>query len=162
MKTPKETTEMSEAKKSVGERNKHLVRRAVEEIWNQGNYDTLGEFITKDFTIHSSNPDEKIYGMDGVKEFYIQLRSAFPDIHFTIDTQVAEADRVVTQWTAQGTHSGNFRGIPPTGKKFKITAIDIERITDGKVVECWPSMDELALLEQLGVSPAPGQDLKSS
>lgn len=160
MKTQRETTaKISGKKKSVGEQNKHLVRRAVEEIWNQGNYDLLEEFITNNFTIHSSNPDEKEYGLEGVIKFYTQLRDAFPDIHFTIDSQVAEADRVVTQWTAQGTHRGNFRGIPPTGRKFKITAIDIERIVDGKVVECWPSMDELSLLQQLGVTP---QNVKSS
>jgi predicted ester cyclase len=107
----------------------------------------------KDFIIHMSNPDEKIHGSTGVIEYYTQLRKAFPDIHFTIDKQVAEDDRVVTQWTASGTHDGNFRGIAPTKRKFKISAIDVERIVDGKVVECWPSIDELSLLQQLGVTP---------
>jgi steroid delta-isomerase-like uncharacterized protein len=155
----KATAENSGRKKSDAEQNKHLVRRAVEEIWNNGKYETLKEFIADDFTIHMSNPNEKIHGLNGVTEYYTQLRKAFPDIHFTIDSQVAENDRVVTQWTAQGTHIGNFRGIAPTKRKFKITAIDIDRIVDGKVVECWPSIDELALLQQLGVSPMPDNDL---
>jgi steroid delta-isomerase-like uncharacterized protein len=149
----KATAENSARNKSLAEQNKHLVQRAVHEIWNNGNYDLLEEFIVKDFIIHMSNPDEKIHGSTGVIEYYTQLRKAFPDIHFTIDKQVAEDDRVVTQWTASGTHDGNFRGIAPTKRKFKISAIDVERIVDGKVVECWPSIDELSLLQQLGVTP---------
>ena len=114
----------------------------------------------RDFTIHSADPDEQIRGIDGVKQFYTELRQAFPDIHFTIDSQIAEADKVVTQWTARGTHKGVFRGIQPTGRKFTMTSIDIDRFVDGKVVECWPSMDELGLLRQLGVVPGNGRKRK--
>ena len=60
----------------------------------------------------------------------------------------------MTHWTASGTHKGEFKGIQPTGKKFTVTAIDIDRIVDGKVKECWTNMDELGLLQQLGVIPA--------
>ena len=155
MKTAKKTTTgISGTTKSSEEKNKQLVRRAVDEIWNLGKYQMLNEFITDAFTIHLSNPDEKIHGLEGVVKYYTELRNAFPDIHFTIDSQMAEDDRVVTQWTARGTHRGNFRGIPATGRKFQIAAVDIERIVDGKVVECWPAMDELALLQQLGATTA--------
>lgn len=151
MKTQKESTsDILQDGNSIEAQNKNLVRRAVEEVWNGGNYDNLEEFITRDFIIHSA-PGELIRGLEGVREFYTQLRNAFPDIHFTIDSQVAEADKVVTQWTARGTHKGSFRGIPATGKKFSMTAIDIDRVVDGRVVECWPRMDELGLLQQLGV-----------
>ena len=154
MKTQKEIApDIMNERSSVAERNKDLVRRAVKEIWNDGNYDDLEEFITRDFTIHFADPGEQIRGIEGVKQFYVELRQAFPDIHFTIDSQIAEADKVVTQWTARGTHKGVFRGIQPTGRKFSMTSIDIDRFVDGKVVECWPSMDELGLLRQLGVVP---------
>ncbi len=89
--------------------------------------------------------------------FYTGLRAAFPDIHFTIEDQIAAADRVVTRWSARATHSGEFQGIPPTGNAVVVTGIDIDRIADGKVVECWPVVDELGLLHQLGVAPSPGQ-----
>jgi len=143
------------------ERNKDLVRRAVKEIWNDGNYNDLEEFITRDFTIHAADPNGEIRGIEGVKQFYTELRQAFPDIHFTIDSQIAESDKVVTQWTARGTHKGVFRGIQPTGRKFTMSSIDIDRFVDGKVVECWPSMDELGLLRQLGVVSANGENGKT-
>lgn len=152
MKTQKEIApDIIMEKNSVAERNKDLVRRAVKEIWNDGNYDGLEEFITRDFTIYFGDQGAQIRGIEGVKQFYTELRHAFPDIHFTIDSQIAEADKVVTKWTARGTHKGVFRGIPPTGRKFSMTSIDIDRVVDGKFVECWPSMDELGLLRQLGV-----------
>ena len=146
---------------SDAERNKNLVRRAVKEIWNDGNYNDLEEFITRDFTIHAAGPDGQIRGIEGVKQFYTELRQAFPDIHFTIDSQIAESDKVVTQWTARGTHKGVFRGIQPTGRKFTMSSIDIDRFVDGKVVECWPSMDELGLLRQLGAVSAINENGKT-
>ena len=146
---------------SVAERNKELVRRAVKEIWNDGNYDELEEFIRHDFTIHFADPNQQVRGTQGVKQFYSEFRQAFPDIHVTIDAQIAEADKVVTQWTARGTHKGVFRGLQPTGKKFRMPSISIDRFVDGKVVECWPSMDELGLLRQLGVVSDDGENGKA-
>ncbi|HTF28997.1 MAG TPA: ester cyclase [Flavitalea sp.] len=151
------STEMDE-KKSLTEKNKSLVTRAVKEIWNEGNYNNLEEFISADFVAYSSSPgEEDVHGYEGAKYYFTQLRNAFPDLHFTITDQIAEGDKVVTHWTASGTHKGEFKGIPPTGKKFAVTSIDIERIVDGKVTECWANMDELGLLQQLGVIPASGQ-----
>ncbi len=111
----------------------------------------LEEVITPDFAVYFTSPDEQIQGVQGAKQFYTDLRNAFPDIHFTIDTMIAEGDKVVTQWTARGTHKGIFKGMPATGKKITITAIDIDRIVDGRSTECWTKMDELGLLRQLGV-----------
>ena len=139
------------------EQNKALVRRAVEEVWNKGNYDVVDELAASDILVHASTPDREVHGTQGVKQFYGALRSAFPDIHFTIEDQIAEGDRVVTRWTARGTHTGAFNGIPPTGKQGIVSGIDIDRIANGKVVECWPNADELGLLQQLGVIPAPEQ-----
>lgn len=139
----------------MSEHNKLLMRRAVEEIWNQGNYAVLNELVASDFVIH--NPGGDIRGPEGAKEFFTLLHVAFPDIHFTIEDQVAAGDRVVTRWRASGTHKGDFQGIPPTGKQVTITAIDIDRIAGGKVVECWASMDELGLLHQLGAVALPAQ-----
>lgn len=145
-------------KKSITEKNKNLVSRAVKEIWNEGNYDNLEEFVSRDFVAYSSGKGEDVHGLDGARQFWTEFRNAFPDIHFTIEHQIAEGDRVVTHWTASGTHKGEFKGIQPTGKKFTVTSIDIDRIVDGKVMECWSSMDELGLLQQLGVIPLPEQN----
>ena len=135
--------------------NTMLVRRAIEEIWNRGDYTVLDEFVADDIVIHVSPPGEEIHGSEGIKQFYAALRAAFTDLHFTIEDQVAEGDRVVTRWRATGTHDGEFQGIPPTGYSVRITGIDIDRFAGGKVVECWPEANELGLLQQLGVLPSP-------
>ena len=88
-------------------------------------------------------------------QFYGTLRAAFPDLHFKVEDQIAAGDRVVTRWTASGTHAGEFQGIPADRQAVRITGIDIDRFVDGKVVECWPEVNELGLLQQLGVLPAP-------
>lgn len=137
--------------KSIEERNKNLVRKAIEEIYNQGNYAHIDEIVLNDFVIHSLNPNREIHGPEGARNFVIALRTAFPDIRFIIKDQFAEGDKVVTHLIAEGTHHGNFQGIPPTGKSFMVSAIEINYIKNGKVSECWSNLDELSLLQQLGV-----------
>jgi steroid delta-isomerase-like uncharacterized protein len=134
-------------------KNKELVRRSVEEIWNGARYEKMDEFVSRDFVVHTASPDHPIRGIKGVEEFFTEFRTAFPDVHFTIADQVAEGDKVVTYWTAEGTHKGIFKGILPTGKHFRITAMKIDRFENGKVAECWSNMDELGLLQQLGIMP---------
>jgi steroid delta-isomerase-like uncharacterized protein len=137
------------------EKNKQHVRRAVEEIWNGARYEKMEEYVSRNFVGHATSTSQEVEGAEGAKQFFIELRNAFPDIHFTITDQVAEGDKVVTFWEAKGTHMGDFKGLPPTGKHFRITAIDIDRLEHGKVVECWTNMDALGLLQQLGVVPVP-------
>lgn len=138
-------------KTSAVERNKELLRIAVEEVWNKGNFENMREMVSDDFVIHF--PREKIEGVENIKGYFTELRKAFPDISFTIVDQVAEENKVVTHWTATGTHKGEFKGIPATGRKVKISAIDIDKLSNGKFVECWSNMDELGLMQQLGVIP---------
>lgn len=138
----------------MSERNKALVRRAIDEIWNGRNYALIGEVAAGDVVIYGATPERDIHGPEGIAHFYGALHNAFPDLRFTIEDQIAEGDRVVTRWTATGTHAGEFQGIPPTGSSIKLTGIDIDRIAGDKVVECWPSVDELGLLQQLGALPA--------
>jgi steroid delta-isomerase-like uncharacterized protein len=140
-------------KNSTTEQNKELLQNAVEEIWNKGNFQLLNDYVTSDFVIHSSRPGEELRGTENVKEFYTKLREAFPDIRFKIVEQIAEGDKVVTHWSATGTHKGEFKGIPATGNKVTFTAMDIDRFVNGKDAECWTNVDELSLMQQLGVIP---------
>ncbi|HSM59122.1 MAG TPA: ester cyclase [Candidatus Sulfomarinibacteraceae bacterium] len=141
----------------MSEQNKVLTRRLVEEVWNQGNYAVVDELVAGDYLGHSTAPETETHGRQGYREFYTTLRQAFPDIQFTIKDQIAEGDRVVTRWTARGTHQGKFQGIPPSGQHGEITGISIDRIAAGKVVECWTNADDLGLMRLLGVLPAPQQ-----
>src|SRR5688572_17801988 len=138
-------------------RNKLVARRAVDEVWNRGNLAAADELVAGDYVGHSSPSTDETHGPAGYKQFYAALRAAFPDIRFTVEDQVAEGDRVVTRWTAHATHTGEFRGIPPTGKRGSVTGITIDRVAGGKLVECWTNADDLGLLQQLGVVPAAGQ-----
>ncbi len=137
----------------MSEDNKSLVRRAFEEIYNQGNLFAVDDYVAGNFVIHASSQD--IHGPAGTKQYMAMLREAFPDFHMTIEDQVADGDRVVTRWTAEGTHLGEFQGLPPTSKHWRMTGIDIDRVVDGKVVECWTNTDDLGQMRQLGVIPAP-------
>lgn len=139
----------------MSQQNVKQVRRAIEEIWNRGNYALLDEFVTRDIVIHGSTPDQDIHGADGIEAFYAMLRGAFPNLHFEIEDQVAAGDRVVTRWLAHGTHQGEFAGIPPTGRRIVMSGIDIDRFVGGKVVECWPQADQLSVLQQLGALRSP-------
>ncbi len=90
-----------------------------------------------------------------MQQFVGSLRAAFPDLEITVDDQMSDGDKVVTRWTARGTHTGPFQGIPPTGRRGTMTGIDIDRVVGGKTIECWSSGDYLGLMQQLGVVPDP-------
>jgi predicted ester cyclase len=72
----------------------------------------------------------------------------------TIEDQIAEGDRVVTRWSGQSTHQGEFMGIPPTGKTVRVTSISIDRVAGGQIVESWWESDQLGMMQQLGVVPS--------
>lgn len=137
----------------MSERNKRVVRRSFDEVYNQGLLDVVDELVARDFVAHAGS--QEIHGPDGMKQYVAALREAFPDLHLKIDDQVAEGDRVVTRWTASGTHTGHLRGLPPTGKLGVMSGIDIDRVVDGVAIECWIHADELGLLQQLGAIPSP-------
>ena len=80
---------------------------------------------------------------------------AFPDVKFTVEDQIAEADKVVTRVSFTATHKGEFRGIAPTGRKVEVTGVVIFKIVNGKIVETWAEMDTLGWMQQLGVTSMP-------
>jgi steroid delta-isomerase-like uncharacterized protein len=134
------------------EQHKALVRRYIETVWNQGDPSVIDELVAQDYIQHAKGVPP---GRAGVQQFFTALRAAFPDIHNTIEDMLAEGDKVVWRSTIRGTHTGPFRGIPPTGKQVTITAINILRIVDGQFVENWGEQDNLGLMQQLGVIPSP-------
>ena len=139
------------------EQNKALVRQLVEEVINQGNISMIDEFLIPDFVEHEELPPGIPPGREAPKVLFTMLRSAFPDLKATIEHLIAEGDEVVLHMTWTGTHEGELMGIPPTGKRISINVIDILGIAAGKFVEHWGVMDSMAMMQQLGVVPAPGQ-----
>jgi steroid delta-isomerase-like uncharacterized protein len=139
------------------EQNKALVRQLVEEAINQGNINAIDELLIPDFVEHEELPPGIPPGREAPKVLFTMLRSAFPDFKATIEHLIAEGDEIVLHMTWTGTHEGEFMGIPPTGKRISINVIDILGLAEGKFVEHWGVMDSMAMMQQLGVIPAPGQ-----
>ena len=136
--------------------NKAILRRFFEDLFNTGNLAVADEIVATDYLNHNAAPGETP-GREGLKQFVAAVRTAFPDLHFTVEDQIAEGDKVVTRWTSTGTHQGEFGGIPATGKQVRLTALNIHRVVNGQVTEGWLQWDALGMMHQLGVIPAPGQ-----
>jgi steroid delta-isomerase-like uncharacterized protein len=137
------------------EENIALVRRHTEEFWNKGNLDISAQVHASDMVFHDALSPE-LCGAEAYKQFVAAYRTAFPDLHFTIEDVIAAGDKVASRWTCVGTHQGELMGIPPTGKQTTTTGIDIFRIVDGKIVEEWVNWSTMALMQQLGVIPPMG------
>ena len=138
------------------ETNKTVSRRFFEEVWNKGNLAALNEIIAKDHVNSGpGTPPELAPGLEGTKQLVTMYRNAFPDVHFTIDEQIAEGDKVVTRWTAHGTHQGELVGIPATSKSTTVTGINVDRVVNGKIAESWGIFDQFGMMQQLGVIPVP-------
>jgi steroid delta-isomerase-like uncharacterized protein len=138
------------------EANKANARRFVDEVVNGGNLALIDELLAPDF-VNQSAPPGVPPNREGAKTFFEMLRGAFPDLHVTIDDQIAEGDRVVLRTTNHGTMNGEFAGMPPSGKSATWAAIHIVRFANGKEVEHWAVDDRLSMLQQLGFAEAPGQ-----
>jgi len=139
----------------MSEENKALFRRFVEEVWQDGNVDAIDKYYAAHYVDHNAPPGMPP-GREGVKAFAAMLASAFSDAVVTVEDQIAEGDRVVTRWSAKNTHTGEFLGIPATGKQVTVTGITLGRIAGGKLVEEWSQSDMMGLMGQLGVVPPPG------
>lgn len=130
------------------EKNKELMRRFYEELFNKGNLQVIDEIFDKNFV------DRSFYGkearLDEVKNSFREFRKAFPDMHVKIYDMIAEKDKIAVRFTLSGTHNGIFAGVPPTGRKISISVIDIMRIEDGRLAERWGVEDNLSLWQQLG------------
>ena len=140
----------------MSEQNKAIVRRLMEGCFNTGDLAVIDELCSTDYVSH--DPGQDVRGPEEFRQQGTMYRTAFPDdIQVTIKDQIAEGDMVVTRWTGGGTHKGQMMDIPPTGNYVTVTGIDISRIESGKIVESWSNFDQLGMMQQLGVIPAPGQ-----
>lgn len=138
------------------EANKAIVRRLLEEGFNTGNMAVLDEMLADDFVNH--NPSEPAsVDREGLKQGWAAICAGFPDQRSEIDDLIAEKDQVVKRSTFRGTQTGEFNGIPPTGRPVTLQVISIYRITDGKVKEIYWAYDNLSTLQQLGIVPIPEQ-----
>lgn len=138
------------------EENKALIRRISDEVINKGNFALTETLIAEDWQPVDPSPGQEA-GRKSVLTNMARLRTAFPDLERTITDMVAEGDTVVQSFTIRGTHLGEFMGIPPTGKRVAVRGMAIDTIAAGQCKATRMLLDNLSLLQQLGVIPAPGQ-----
>jgi steroid delta-isomerase-like uncharacterized protein len=115
--------------------------------------DTVEEVYAPDYVGHDPAMPEDVHGVEGAREFCGMYINAFPDAEITVEDQVAEGDKVVTRWTARGTHRGELLGVPPSGNRVEVTGVTISRIEGGKIVEEWDNYDALGMMQQIGAIP---------
>ncbi|MDQ1513870.1 MAG: hypothetical protein QOC59_1712 [Microbacteriaceae bacterium] len=140
------------------EANTRSARRYYDEVLNQGRTELLDELAASDYDEHDPLPGQGT-GRQGLKDRVSALRQALGQT-FTVEDVIAEGDRVAVRWSATGRHVGDFMGMPPSGRSFTIAGIDIHRFRDGRMAEHWHVVDQLAMLQQLGVIPQP-EDARS-
>jgi steroid delta-isomerase-like uncharacterized protein len=137
--------------------NKALARRFFDEVVNGGHLDRAAQMMAADYRHHDPGlPPEMLGSRDAYVSHFPMYTAAFPDMRVVVDDVVADGDRVAMRWTLTGTHNGNLMGIPPTGKPVNVSAITIQRIAGGTIVEGWTIFDALGMMQQIGVVPAPG------
>lgn len=133
--------------------NEQLARRALEEIYGQGDLDLADELIHPDFVDHEPGQPETTRGPESVKQTVQRLRSSFGELDFAIEDEITEDDMVVQRVAFSGRHTGPLAGADPTGRPFAVRHIYVWRVADGQLVEHWGSRDDLGLLAQLGLLP---------
>lgn len=141
---------------SPEEQNMELVRTFVEQAINQGKLDMVDQCIAENFVDHHGLPEME-HGRDDVKKAISAFRTAFPDLHFTIDGLMCEGNKVVVRWTGNGTFSKEFLGNPPANKPLTVAGVDIIRMDNGKIAERWASYDYFGVLLQLDMVPEPAK-----
>ena len=137
----------------TGEKNKEFFTAFTEDFWNKHNIAAFDKYFAENYIGHSASGDANFEQTKSEAQAYF---TAFPDLHITTDLLVAEGDKVTKVFTVNCTHKGELMGIPATGKRITVKGLEVIRIADGKIVEIWGSMDNLGMLQQLGVIPPLG------
>ena len=150
-------TANGEAASFTPEQNNAIAVQFFDSVWNKGDFSVLDTLIAPDADDHSTvgGKPKTEKGSASFRAIVSMFRAAMPDIHLTIDDEIYAGDKVVHRWTLTGTDTGGVMGNPPSGKELTFTGITTVRMKNGKIVERWANVDELGLLQQLGLAPMP-------
>lgn len=131
--------------------NKLLIRRFIEEVVNTGDVARMHEFVAPDYRERDTEPG-RIAGIEGYREHIEAVRLTYPDLHLTIDEQIAEGELVATCVSMTGTHSGEWPpGAKPAHKPVSMKAVNIDRVRNGLIVEHGGSASELLAFLEIGL-----------
>ena len=143
-------------------RNKELVRRLFEEVFNERRFDVADEIVAAEYVEHAVAPfgteePGEVHGPSHAREVVEWLRAQFSDLEMAIESIVAEDEMVVVRIRTQGTNDGKLGGVaPPTGERFLAEQAHWYRVASGKLCEHWAIRDDLSTMLQLGLISRPG------
>ena len=139
------------------EQNKAIVRRFIEELWNNRNLDVADEIFAADCTTHQLRSGLEVAASprdpETLKRHVAEWLTSFPDLSFSVEQMVAETDQVVSRIVMRGTHTGAWLGVAPTYKQVSLRMVTIHRIANEKIVEDWVLVESLGFFQQLGLLP---------
>ncbi len=157
-KDAKAELEAMKTQADVEGQNKDIVQHYWYGKWNTRDTGILDELMAPDVVYHGTSME--MNGIEEYKQVYQSFLSAFHDTKLTIDSLIAEGDKVMSRVTLLGVHKGELEGLPPTDKTFTISAFTVFRIVDGKIAEEWEIIDELGMMHQLGMELKPKEEKK--
>jgi steroid delta-isomerase-like uncharacterized protein len=134
------------------EQSKAIVRRLVREVWQNASEAAIDELLADDFVFNYPSPGASS-DREGYKRAIMEPSTSFSDIQFTMEDMVAEGDKVAVHWTGTATHTREFFGFAPTGKRVTLAGISIMQIADGRVIREVGDINTLDVLQQIGVFP---------
>ena len=143
------------------EENKAVIRRWIE-AFNERNLEAEADLLAPGYVAHVPAAPGPLEGLEAWRQFTGPFVEAFPDLRLTVEDIMAEGDMVAARVAFDGTHRGEFQGIPPTGKEVAFTSIEVNRVVDGKVEAHWVEINLLGLMQQLGAIPEPGHSEEAS
>lgn len=129
-----------------------LIRRIFEEAFNQGHLAVVDELLSSGHLAHNAFGGAP-NGPQGLKWLIAMFRNAFPDLQCSVEDEISVGDQFAAHWTMRGTHKGSFLGNPPTGRRVEVQGIIFARTANGRMVEDWTLVDQLGILQQLGLVP---------
>lgn len=135
--------------------NKRVVRRYLEEVVNTGDVSRIDELISPRYS-ETLDPTGEATGVEGAKAHVLGVRATYPDLHITIERQLAEGEWVATCITARGTHLGEWMGIAPTGKPVEFSGVNVDRVVDDRIVEHGGAANIFGPLLEIGAIRAVG------
>jgi len=133
-----------------------VMRQFIKVVINNGDYSALNDLVHPDYVYRA--PGQEMRGAEDIQTLFETYRSAFSDLKILINDLIATDDRVAIAFTLTGTHDGALMGIEATGKRVKVNGTVFSRFEGGKIIEEWEILDQLSLIEQLGVACLPARD----
>jgi steroid delta-isomerase-like uncharacterized protein len=132
--------------------NAGIVRQFIEDVLNHGNIEETGKYFHEDVVEQVPLPGQGP-GLGGLKDVLRGFRASFPDMHWTVEEQIQEGEKVVTRFVWSGSHRAEFFGVPATGRRVSVWGMVTDHFVDGKIKETRIIMDALGLMAQMGVFP---------